>query len=282
MTMRRLWFVSNIASGSATHEACEAIEASFATHGLALAGRTRFPDEPLPDAATLDAAGADTLALFAGDGTINTAVCRLAHWGGTFLILPGGTMNLLAKALHDTLDPREIVARAQRARPIALPFVEAGPHRAFVGLILGPAASWVHAREATRKRRFAGLPRALRHAWRRTFGRGIRIEAAGLRRHGYQAAYVTPRAGGSLAVAAVDAREWRAITQLGWSWLTGDWARAHAVDQAVTPTLQVLGHKPVLALFDGEPVMLEPATVVTAGTSRPMFLDTRGDRERLA
>ena len=54
--MQRLWFISNIRSGSATQAGCEAIEAVCAEKGLALAGRTRFPDDPLPDPAELAAA----------------------------------------------------------------------------------------------------------------------------------------------------------------------------------------------------------------------------------
>lgn len=273
--MKRLWFVTNPASGSTTIAACEALEALFEARGLALAGRTRFPDDALPDIATLDAADTDTLVLFAGDGTINAAVCRLADWGGTFLILPGGTMNLLARALHDTLDPHAIVSRAGDARPVALPFVEAGPHRAFVGLVLGPAAHWFRAREATRKRRPARLLRAVAHAWRRSFGRGVRIAGAGLDRRGYQAVYVTSEPDAMLAVAAIDARDWQSISDLGWTWLTGDWVDARAVDRAMTQAVTVLGTRPVLALFDGEPQMLDAGTQVKAGTSRPMFLSTR-------
>ncbi len=274
--MQTLWFITNPNSGTATPAKCEALEAVFEERGLALAGRTEFPDQPLPKPAQLDRAKVDTVVLFAGDGTINAALIALAKWKGSFLILPGGTMNLLAKGLHSELDPHKIVRAAQATeRRVALPFVEAAEHRAFVGLILGPAASWARAREAARKGKLGRLLQAGRAAWRRTFAReGIRVAGARGLRDRYQAVYVTPDEKG-LEVTAVDARDWRAVAQLGWDWLTGDWVAAHAVTETRAETLRVEGTRPVLALFDGEPVMLDPRETIRAGKSAKAFIATR-------
>lgn len=273
--MQRLWFISNIRSGSATQAGCEAIEAVCAEKGLALAGRTRFPDDPLPDPAELAAARVDTLMLFAGDGTINAALCHYADWDGAILVLPGGTMNLLAKTLHGDSAPADIVHTAHlRQHRVALPFAEAGRLRAFVGLIVGPAAHWVRAREAAREGRFARLLRAAMQAWRRTFGDHVRITGVpGLGRR-YQAILATPGADG-LAVAGIDARDWRAIVELGWDWLKGDWMAARAVTATRAKGFTLAGRKPVLALFDGEPERLPPGTRICGGMTRPFFLATQ-------
>lgn len=272
--MQKLWFITNTASGTATAAKATAIEAVFAEHGLRLVGRTAFPDDALPDADRLDAEGVDTVVLFAGDGTINAAACRLADWTGAILILPGGTMNLLAKALHGNADPATIIHAAKEAgRRIALPYVEAGPHRAFVGLILGPAATWVRARELVRSRRLRGLGRAMLSAWRRTFSRGIRLEGVPGLRHHAQAVFVRPEAD-HLDVAAVDARDWRSIAALGWEWLTGDWVAAAQVTQVKAKRLRIAGRKPAQALFDGEPVRLDADVIITGGIGREMFIAT--------
>lgn len=273
--MQKLWFITNPNSGTTSHAKCEALETVFAERGLTLIGRTEFPDQPLPTGATLSRAKVDTVVLFAGDGTINAALFALARWKGSFLILPGGTMNLLAKALHSELDPHKIVQAAQESeRRVALPFVEAGGHRAFVGLILGPAAAWARAREAVRKGKIGRLLQAARAAWRKTFHRdGIRIEGAGLGHH-YQAVFVTPDLEG-LEVTAVDARDWGSIAQLGWDWLTGDWVAGRAVTETRADTLRIKGTRPVLALFDGEPVTLDPRETIRPGTSLKAFIATR-------
>ncbi|MBX9880834.1 MAG: hypothetical protein K2X73_02555 [Sphingomonas sp.] len=272
--MQRLWFITNPGSGSASEEKCEALEALFGERGLQLGGRTRFPDEDLPQPGTLDSAGIDTVVLFAGDGTINAAACALADWRGDLLILPGGTMNLLAKLLHGEAEPADIIHAAhQGAERIALPYVEAGQHRAFVGLILGPAASWVRAREAARAGKLRQMLRAARGAWGRTFGQGLRLRGlAGLPRR-VQAVFVQA-VGGRLRIAAIDARDWGSILALGWEFLTGDWVNAAAVTEIKAPELRTAERRPVLALFDGEPVMIEPDLVIRAGETRPQFLKT--------
>jgi len=274
-SVERLWFITNPNSGSATHEKCAALEAVFDERGLKLAGRTAFPDQPIPSVGDLQ--GVDTVVLFAGDGTINAALCALAEWDGAFLILPGGTMNLLAKALHGDAEPADIIHAAHEGgRRVALPYVEAGPHRAFVGLILGPAAHWGRAREAARKGRFGRVLGAIRSAWRRTFGKGIRVAGVPGMRGRYQAVFVAPAAD-ALEVAAIDARDWAAIAELGWNWLTGDWVAARAVTDRRAQRLRPVCKRPVLALFDGEPVTLEPDIEVSGGMTRPVFIATHED-----
>lgn len=272
--MERVWFISNRASGSATAEKCEALEAVFEERGLVLAGRTDFPHEPIPAAEELAAADTDTVVLFAGDGTINASLCKLADWDGGFLILPGGTMNLLAKTLHASLDPAAIIHAAhERGRRVALPFAEAGPHRAFAGLIVGPAAHWGRAREAVRQGQVGRVVQLIGTAWRRTFGSGLRIAGVvGMTRR-YQAVFVHP-AEHALEVAAVDARDIRSIVELGWDWLTGDWIAARAVTYRRTTRIRLAARKPVLALFDGEPETLAPDAEISGGITRPVFIAT--------
>ena len=276
--MERLWFVTNPNSGSSGAAKAEAIEAACVEGGLRFVGRTGFPDEALPTIEQLDRAGADTVMLFAGDGTINAAACALADWGGAILILPGGTMNLLAKALHGDADPAAIVGAAHRNdRRIALSYVEAGEHRALVGLIVGPAASWYRAREHVRDGRLGKVLPAIRAAWRRTFGRGIKLSGAPGFPLRVQGAYVHAE-GGQLAVAAVDARDVRSIADLGWNWVTGDWVAARAVTEIRTAELHIAERRPVLALFDGEPEWLEPGTRITVGRTKEQFVSTRDDQ----
>lgn len=272
--MKTLWFITNPKSGTATPAKAQAIEAICRDRGLTLAGRTAFPDEPLPTLESLNAAGVDTAVLFAGDGTINAAVTALLDWQGAILILPGGTMNLLAKSLHGNADPAKIINAAHdHGRKTALPFIEVGKNRAFVGLILGPVATWVHAREIVRSGSLRGLGRAFKHAWSRTFGHGIRLDGVPGLKHGAQAVMVRAEAG-RLDIAAIDARDFRAITRLGWEWLTGDWVAASEVTQCHATSFRTRGHKPALALFDGEPVMLEPDSEVVLDKTRDLFLTT--------
>lgn len=273
--MCKFWLITNQSSGSTSADRQTALIERLRENGFAEVGVTNFPDDPLPTAGELDAAGVELAVLFAGDGTINAAICELEYWDGAILILPGGTMNLLARTLHGDADLFAIIDRANIHAPrVALPYVEAGESRAFVGLILGPAANWAHAREAARAGRGRSVLRAIAHAWRRTFGRGIRVTgAAGLPRQA-QAVFVQPDRD-KLRVAAVDARDWRTILALGWDWVTGDWVRAAAVHEVRAQTLHIAEHRPALGLFDGEPVKIAPDVTIRAGRTAPQFVQTR-------
>ena len=50
--------------------------------------------------------------------------------------------------------------------------------------------------------------------------------------------------------------------------------RAAAVTEIYAPELRTAERRPVLALFDGEPVTLDPEVVIRAGETRPQFLKT--------
>lgn len=273
--MERLWLITNHASGSAGEEKCAAIEAVCAERGLCFVGRTEFPGEELPDAARLEAAGADTVLLFAGDGTINAAARRLDDWGGQVLILPGGTMNMLAKRLHGDADAAAILHAAHGGgRAIRLPSVAVGDHRAFVALIIGPAAAWGHAREIVREGRFSRLARAVRLAWARSWTERIEVHDGKRLCGRYNAAIVTPREDGCLGISAVAAERWRDVARLGWEWLVGNWHDAPAVDDSRSGALTVTGRAAVHALFDGEEAKLASPIAVRAALGHLAFIST--------
>jgi len=77
-----------------------------------------------------------------------------------------------------------------------------------------------------------------------------------------------------LEVMGIDARDWWSIAELGWDWLSGDWVAARAVTQTHARALRIAGHRRVLALFDGEPQMLDAGTEVIGGMSADRFLAT--------
>ena len=273
--MKRFWLITNPGSGSAQQLLPEALTRMLIACGVEAAGHTPFPDQPFPDAATLMEAKVDTVVLFAGDGTVNAALCALDGWPGAFLILPGGTMNMLAKQLHESVDTAAIVTAACAATTLtALPIARAAEHRAFVGVIIGPAAHWGRARELTRSRAVSRLWRAIRFAWRRTFGRGIKVGGVIGLQGRYQAIMVRPLPG-ELSVCGIDARDLGQIVELGWTWLTGEWLLAGAVTPSRSARLEILGSKPVQALFDGEARLLAPGTEINPALTRPMFLATR-------
>lgn len=147
------WLIRNAASGSNTDEAIAALLAAFADAGAEPARIIVLPDEVVPSVEDLRAAKVDALAIFTGDGTINSIVTSLYGWEGAVLVLPGGTMNLLAKRLHGDAEVPEIIARAAAgaARRVRPAIVRTDHGDALTGVLAGPGAAWAEVREAIRE-----------------------------------------------------------------------------------------------------------------------------------
>lgn len=270
--MKRLWLVLNTASGSTSAAVVADFEAACSDY--AIAGRTVFPDEGLPDAAALNAAKADTLVVFGGDGTINAATGKVDAWDGACLVLPGGTMNGLAKALHGNAGWATILERVATSKLEQVPVAVSGDHRAMVGVILGPTASWFHAREYVRSGAWSKVLRALRYAVRKTFARTIWVTSDAAHSGRHRAVVVTPTRA-DLEVATFSTASWFAAARLGIDWLVGDWRTASDVQVSHAPSVTCTSSRTVSALFDGEPAKLSsPATVVHTLT-RLRFIATR-------
>lgn len=192
----KLWLVCNPASGSNDEAALKALTAAFDDAGLGPDRIIRFPDELTPDLAALDAAGVDILAVYAGDGTTHAVVSKARRWGGAVLVLPGGTMNLLAKRLHGDDPAPQIVARLAGVVPRTVrPMVIRSRHGiGLTGVLAGPGTVWNEVREAMRSLDVLEFVSTAREAISQSAS-GPRVQCAQSgcgREEGYAAITVTP------------------------------------------------------------------------------------------
>lgn len=93
------------------------------------------------------------LVVLGGDGTIRTAAEKCAGTGTYLLPLPGGTLNMLPRALYGDIRWQDAL-RATLAAPStkALSGGRVGNELFFVAAIVGGPALWMEAREAIRER----------------------------------------------------------------------------------------------------------------------------------
>lgn len=194
---QKLWLVCNPSSGSNDDSAIEALIAAFGDVGIAPERVVRFPDDPAPTPADLDAAGVDLLAIFAGDGTVHSVVIGVYGWGGAVLVLPGGTMNLLAKRMHGDVPAATIISRLtgaaalDRVRPTV---VRGRQGDGLTGLLAGPGTVWNDVREAMRAASVVEFMTTAREAISYS-ANGPRVVCAGVdggREDGYVAITVVP------------------------------------------------------------------------------------------
>lgn len=148
-----LWLIANRASGSNDDAALDALVGALTEAEVPPARVIDCHSDDLPGRAALEQAGVATLAVFTGDGTANAVITSLEGWQGQVLLLPGGTANLLAKALHGESSASEIVAGfATGTLAVQHRFcVRSSQGTALIEVLAGPGASWSDVRESLRE-----------------------------------------------------------------------------------------------------------------------------------
>lgn len=107
--------------------------------------------------------GAPRIAVGGGDGTLGTAVSRVAERGGELAVLPLGTRNHFARQLGIPLDLAEAAALAADGHAVAVDYGTVGDRTFINNASLGAYA------EMVRERRKSALPRftaSLLASWR--------------------------------------------------------------------------------------------------------------------
>jgi hypothetical protein len=152
MEARHIWLVTNPASGSNEEEALSALRRLLADAGFAISRETAFPEEDAPSPGDLARENIGLLAIYAGDGTINSVVTGLDGWSGSVLVLPGGTMNLLYHRLHGNREMADVIAEVAGGRTVSVRPTTARTSAgdALAGLLAGPGTRWGEVREALR------------------------------------------------------------------------------------------------------------------------------------
>lgn len=197
---KTIWLAVNAASGSNSDGALAALERAFGESACIIARRIGFHEEGAPTLEELRREGVGILVIYTGDGTVNSILSGLAGWEGAVLVLPGGTMNILARRLHGEAEAPDIVAavaagRARRARPT---LVRSRRGDGLSGILAGPGTSWADVREAMRGADMLGTIKGAAEAiGESTAGPMVYcLEPQCGRTEGYSAIQLTPVANG--------------------------------------------------------------------------------------
>ncbi|PNU01708.1 diacylglycerol kinase family protein [Novosphingobium guangzhouense] len=280
----KVWLVCNAASGSNNDAAVDELLGAFKDAGLAPDRVLRFPDDPAPAPADLDAAGVDMLAVFGGDGTTHSVVMAAYGWGGAVLVLPGGTMNMLAKRMHGDVPAPEIVARLsggpiRKTRP---PVIVSRHGVGLTGALAGPGTVWNEVREAMRAMNVIDFVASTRDAIVHS-ANGPKVVCAaddgtvdGGREEGYAAITVVPkddglRANGYYAESLADYAG-QGIALLNRDFRDGphDELGRHPKLRLVCPTGEPMG-----LLIDGEPFDGAAEEIFDSGTCEVDLVTTK-------
>lgn len=249
------WLVINSASGSFSEQAVADLLCQMKAHGLGPARIVAIPDEPVPDRAALEVAGVELLTIFTGDGTVNSVVCGLYNWEGVVLILPGGTQNLLAKALHGDVPAPAILVRLGEGllQPQRRHMVRTSQGDALCEVVAGPGAHWSDVREAMREGDLGGMANTLSEAiGQSTGGALVQIAEPELgKADGYPAVRAHP-VGGSLAIDGYGAETLADYARQGVALLRRDFREGPHDALGHHPEIVCRSDVPIELMIDGE------------------------------
>lgn len=265
--------VCNAQSGSYDPAIRSAIEAACRAQGAPLAATFALPDDAIPNAAELARRTIDLLIVWTGDGTINAAASRAAGWDGAILPLPGGTLNLLSKALHGDRDAPDILVDALggKARRARIPTIRTAEGEAFITIVVGPATRWAGVRETMRQDGLIEASRAAPDALDAMMNApGVRVAGDG---RDWPAIILTPTAHGIRADGIVADRS-ADVLRHGLAWLGGDFRDGPTEELSTSETITLEGETPISLEYDGELQETGSPVCFTLGTSAVDFVAT--------
>ncbi|WGM32770.1 diacylglycerol kinase family protein [Brevundimonas sp. NIBR11] len=217
--------------------------------------------------AQIDAALAsepDVLFVLAGDGTARAAASKAGPKGPLVAPLPGGTMNMLPKALYGTTDWKAALRDAlENGAPHCVSGGKVEGEAFYCAGIFGSPALWAPAREAVREGKLNLAWTYGRRALRRAFSGKIRVELdLGKARRSEALALISPMISRALdepvglEAAAMNPADAAEAFRLAANAVFSDWRQDPSVVTQAARLIRIRGRSRIPAVLDGEPTLL--------------------------
>jgi diacylglycerol kinase family enzyme len=267
----RIGALVNTASGGCDADAEQTVEAVLREADLGLVKSWCGGGEQVD--AGLDEAGVqalDALIVLGGDGTIRAAAKRCVDCGPLLVPLPGGTMNMLPRALYGDRSWQEALRdtlAAPEVQPVSGGRVGRDPF--FVAAIIGSPSLWGEAREAMREGELVEAAGHGLQALSKAFGNALRYEFGDRSGEAEAVSLLCPLTSRAMDVdeptleavvltpkGAVDA------FRLGFNVLFSEWRNDASVETARVRRVRVESDEPIPAILDGETVALGRSAIV--------------------
>lgn len=216
----------------------------------------------------------DVLFVLAGDGTAGTIASRAGPNGPLIAPLPGGTMNMLPKALYGTADWKAALRLALEQgaeQDVAGGEVSDGvvTQAFYCAAILGAPALWAPAREAMRTGKITLAITHARMALKRAFSGRLRFSLDGsVMKRTEALVLISPMISKvmdentGLEAAAMDPTDAAQAFRLAAHAVMNDWRNDPSVTTKATRKVNVHARSKIPAVIDGEPILLKQTASV--------------------
>lgn len=268
--LERIIILVNPLSGGVGPQATEEAGAILAEYPLEAAvvvlEGPRIPDQI---AEALEARP-DVLFILAGDGTARSVAARAGAQGPLIAPLPGGTMNMLPKALYGTGDWKKALRLAlEEGTPLPVAGGEVEGEAFYCAAILGSPALWAPAREAIREGKLKMAWAYGRRALKKAFSGRVRYALDGGPKEKAEAlVLISPliskamQKNDGLEAAAMNTSDAAQAFRLAAHALFDDWRQDPNVTTRPARRIAVDARSRVPAVIDGEPMLLGRETAV--------------------
>ncbi len=268
VALKRLIMLVNPMSGSVDAQAIAEATTILADYDCDSSVVELTPDDFDTQVDAALSAAPDALIVLAGDGTAGTIASRAGPDGPLIAPLPGGTMNMLPRALYETADWKVALRMALEqgsVRTIAGGEIRDtdSEHTFYCAAILGSAALWAPAREALRTGQLKLAWLYARRALRRAFSGRLHYSLDGVAGRQTEAlVLISPtisRAIGEAAgleAAAMNPADAGQAIRLAAHALFSGWRQDPSVRTTATLSASVRARSRIPAVIDGEPTLL--------------------------
>lgn len=202
----------------------------------------------------------DAIIVLGGDGTARYAADLAPRNGPPLILLPGGTLNILPKALYGELAwPEAIKAVLECGVERRLPVGRANGEAFYVAGLFGPTTLLALARESVREGKPLKALQRLRHALNRSFTRSIRARSGtGMMRKAEGIGVLLPSFFGGiesdhLEWVRLDAKHLLDLARVSLRAITAGWRNDSTVEISECQTGDIYASGIIPATLDGEP-----------------------------
>ncbi|HYD87489.1 MAG TPA: diacylglycerol kinase family protein [Vitreimonas sp.] len=202
----------------------------------------------------------DVLVVLGGDGTARTAAELAPRDGPPLILLPGGTLNILPRALYGEMTwPEALQAALERGRITRLTAGRANGEAFYVAALFGAPTLMAKAREAMREGRPLAAWRRFRQALKRSFSRSLRArrDQETMRRAEAIGVLCPSFSGGiqadNLEWVRLDARHLLDLARVSLRALTAAWRNDPSVEIGTCRSSDIVSLGVIPATLDGEP-----------------------------
>jgi diacylglycerol kinase family enzyme len=226
----------------------------------------------------------DAIVVLGGDGTARSAAELAPRNGPPLILLPGGTLNILPKALYGDLAwPEAIKAVLERGVERRLPVGRANGEAFYVAGLFGPTTLLALAREAAREGKPLKALQRLRHALKRSFSRTLRARAGREKMRKVEGIGVLcPSFSGGiesdhLEWVRLDAKDIIELARVSLRAITADWRNDPTIEIGKTETGDIYAPGIIPATLDGEPRTFLSYVRITFDKRGPKVLALDGE-----